>query len=69
MIKFLKLKKRQRKENDKNKKEENIIKIEESKDKGEEIVPKFNENERKVLEYTLRLDLNRIQKNIDSKVK
>ncbi len=46
-----------------------ISKIEESKDKGEEIVPKFNENERKVLEYTLRLDLNRIQKNIDSKVK
>ena len=36
MIKFLKLKKRQRKENDKNKKEECIIKIEESKDKSEE---------------------------------
>ena len=46
-----------------------ISKIEESKEKGEEAVPKFNENERKALEYTLRLDLNRIQKNIGSKVK
>lgn len=46
-----------------------ISKIEESKEKGEAVVPKFNENERKVLEYTLRLDLNRIQKNIGSKVK
>lgn len=45
-----------------------IGKISESKDKGEEVVPKFNENEKKVLEYTLRLDLNKIQKNIDSKV-
>jgi len=45
-----------------------ISKIEENKDKGEEVVPKFNDNERKVLEYTLRLDLNKIQKNIDSKI-
>ena len=46
-----------------------ISKIEESKEKNEEVVPKFNENERKVLEYTLRLDLNGIQKKIGSKVK
>ena len=45
-----------------------ISKIEENKDKGEEVIPKLNENEKKVLEYTLRLDLNKIQKNIDSKV-
>jgi len=45
-----------------------ISKISENKDKGEEVVPKLNENEKKVLEYTLRLDLNKIQKNIDSKV-
>lgn len=45
-----------------------INRIEENKEKKEEIVPKLNENERKVLEYTLRLDLNKIQKNIDSKI-
>ena len=46
-----------------------ITRIEESKEKDEEVVPKFNENERKVLEYTLRLDLNGIQKKISDKVK
>ncbi len=46
-----------------------ISKIEKSVETKEEVVPKFNENEKKVLEYTLRLDLNRIQKNISDKVK
>ena len=45
-----------------------ITKIEENTQKQEEIIPKLNENERKVLEYTLRLDLNEIQKKIDSKI-
>ena len=49
-----------------------ISKVEEnkSKDKNLEVdEPLFTENERKALEYTLRLDLNEIQKKIKSKVK
>lgn len=46
-----------------------INKIEKSIETKEEVVPKFNDNEKKVLEYTLRLDLDRIQKNIDDKIK
>ena len=45
-----------------------ISKIEESKNNGEKVAPVLNENERKTLEYTLRLDLNKIKKNIDSKI-
>ena len=46
-----------------------IIKVEESIEKKENIIPNLNENERKVLEYTLRLDLTEIQKRIDNKIK
>ena len=46
-----------------------INKIEKSIETKEEVVPKLNENEKKVLEYTMRLDLNRIQKNINDKIK
>ena len=46
-----------------------ISKIEKSVETKEEVVPKFNDNEKKVLEYTLRLDLNRIQKKISDKIK
>ena len=45
-----------------------ISKIEENKEKNIENNPMFNENEKKVLEYTLRLDLNEIQKKINSKI-
>ncbi len=45
-----------------------ISKIEENKEKKIENNPMFNENEKKVLEYTLRLDLNEIQKKINSKI-
>ena len=46
-----------------------IDKIEKSVDTKEEVVPKFNENEKKVLEYTLRLDIDKIQKKINDKIK
>lgn len=56
----------QKKEIDNIKKEVN--KIEEKKDE-QQVVPKLNSNERKAIEYTMRLDLNQIQKIINSKVK
>ena len=48
-----------------------ISKVEENKEKEVEVeeLPKLSENERKVLEYTMRLDLNEIQKKINSKVR
>lgn len=45
-----------------------ISKVEENKNNVED-VPMFSEKERKALEYTMRLDLNEIQKKIKSKVK
>ena len=45
-----------------------ISKVEKSVDMNE-CNPIFTENERKALEYTLRLDLNAIQKKIKSKIK
>lgn len=45
-----------------------ISKVEERKEDKDEM-PKFSPNERKVLEYTMRLDLNEIQRKINSKVK
>lgn len=45
-----------------------IIKIEDKKE-DEVVIPKLSSNEKKVLEYTMRLDLNEIQKKIGSKVK
>ena len=44
-----------------------ISKIEEKKE--ETVIPKLNENEKKVIEYTMRLDLNEIQRRINSRVK
>ena len=48
-----------------------ISKVEEKIEQDEEVeeLPKLSENERKVLEYTMRLDLNEIQKKINSKVR
>lgn len=48
-----------------------ISKVEEKigEEDSEPELPKLSENERKVLEYTMRLDLNEIQKKINSKVK
>ena len=46
-----------------------INKIEKSIETNEKVIPKFNDNEKKVLEYTLRLDLDRIQKKISDKIK
>ena len=48
-----------------------ISKVEEKieQDDPVEELPKLSENERKVLEYTMRLDLNEIQKKINSKVR
>ena len=45
-----------------------ISKIEEKKESNQENVPHFTDNEQKALEYTLRLDLNEIQKKINSKI-
>ncbi len=44
-----------------------ISKIEEKKE--ETVIPNLNENEKKVIEYTMRLDLNEIQRRINSRVK
>ena len=44
-----------------------ISKIEEKKE--EIVIPNLNENEKKVIEYTMRLDLNEIQRRINSRVK
>ena len=44
-----------------------ISRIEETKD--EKVVPKLGANEKKAIEYTMRLDLNEIQRRINSKVK
>lgn len=48
---------------------EKISKVEEKKDDTADLTQDFSEKEKKVLEYTMRLDLNEIQKKIDSKVK
>ena len=56
----------QKKEIDNIKKE--VSKIEEKND-DEQVIPKLNSNEKKAIEYTMRLDLNQIQKIINSKVK
>ena len=47
---------------------ENQLNEEETKEK-EVPLPKFNEKEKEFIEYTLRLDLNQIQKKIKNKVK
>ncbi len=55
------------------KKEINNLKKEiskiENKQENEEIVPDLGDKEKKFVEYTMRLDLNEIQKKIDSKLK
>lgn len=43
-------------------------KVEENALKKEENIPKLNKKERKALEYTLRLDLDEIQKRINNKI-
>ena len=46
-----------------------LAKVNDRDNKSEDVVNNLSKKEKKVLEYTMRLDLNEIQKRIDNKIK